>query len=135
MFVLGGVVGYARTSYDGSSPVVGFDMGGTSTDVSRYGGTFEHVFETTTAGVSIQSPQLDINTVASGGGSILFWHNGLFKIGPEACATPEASCSLIFKTNVFLFFLFRALAPTPARPATGKAAPLRLRMPTSSLVV
>ncbi|KAK3309269.1 Hydantoinase B/oxoprolinase-domain-containing protein [Chaetomium strumarium] len=89
----GGVVGYARTSYDGSSPVVGFDMGGTSTDVSRYGGSFEHVFETTTAGVSIQSPQLDINTVASGGGSILFWHNGLFKVGPESAgAHPGPAC-------------------------------------------
>ncbi|KAJ3545497.1 hypothetical protein NM208_g2479 [Fusarium decemcellulare] len=85
----GGVVGYARTSYDGKSPVVGFDMGGTSTDVSRFGGTFEHVFETTTAGVSIQTPQLDINTVASGGGSILFWSNGLFKVGPgSAGASP-----------------------------------------------
>lgn len=81
--LLGGVVGYARTSYDGSTPIVGFDMGGTSTDVSRYGGEFEHVFETTTAGVAIQSPQLDINTVAAGGGSILFWENGLFKVGPE----------------------------------------------------
>ncbi|CAG9990002.1 unnamed protein product [Clonostachys byssicola] len=80
----GGVVGYARTSYDGSTPLIGFDMGGTSTDVSRYGGTFEHVFETKTAGVSIQSPQLDINTVAAGGGSMLFWSNGLFKVGPES---------------------------------------------------
>lgn len=58
-------------------------MGGTSTDVSRYGGSFEHVFETVTAGVSIQSPQLDINTVAAGGGSMLFWQNGMFKVGPE----------------------------------------------------
>ncbi|KAI9728024.1 MAG: hypothetical protein M1834_007838 [Cirrosporium novae-zelandiae] len=80
----GGVVGYARTSYDGETPVVGFDMGGTSTDVSRFGGAFEHVFETVTAGVTIQSPQLDINTVAAGGGSILFWTNGLFKVGPES---------------------------------------------------
>lgn len=79
----GGVVGHARTSYDGQAPIVGFDMGGTSTDVSRYGGSFEHVFETVTAGVSIQSPQLDINTVAAGGGSMLFWKNGMFKVGPE----------------------------------------------------
>lgn len=80
----GGLVGFARTSYDGRTPVVGFDMGGTSTDVSRFGGTFDHVFETTTAGVTIQSPQLDINTVAAGGGSILFWENGLFRVGPES---------------------------------------------------
>jgi len=72
----GGVVGYALTSYDPKTrtPVIGFDMGGTSTDVSRYGsGRYEHVFETTTAGVTIQSPQLDINTVAAGGGSRLFF--------------------------------------------------------------
>lgn len=57
------MVGYAETSYDpeGGAPVVGFDMGGTSTDVSRYGGQLEHVFETVTAGVTIQSPQLDIS--------------------------------------------------------------------------
>ncbi len=85
----GGVVGYARTSFDGKTPVVGFDMGGTSTDVSRFGGTFDHVFETTTAGVTIQSPQLDINTVAAGGGSILFWQNGLFKVGPEVGTHPS----------------------------------------------
>ena len=49
----GGVVGYARSAV-GTQPLVGFDMGGTSTDVSRYAGKYEHVFETTTAGVSIQ---------------------------------------------------------------------------------
>ncbi|KAI0018300.1 Hydantoinase B/oxoprolinase-domain-containing protein [Xylariomycetidae sp. FL0641] len=89
----GGVVGHARTSYDGKSPIVGFDMGGTSTDVSRYGGSFEHVFETTTAGVSIQSPQLDINTVAAGGGSMLFWRDGLFKVGPESAGAHPGPAS------------------------------------------
>ena len=91
----GGVVGYARTSYheDDGVPVIGFDMGGTSTDVSRYGGAFEHVFETTTAGVTIQSPQLDINTVAAGGGSILAFKNGLFTVGPESAgAHPGPAC-------------------------------------------
>jgi len=85
----GGVVGYALTSYDPETkiPVIGFDMGGTSTDVSRYGsGRYDHVFETTTAGVTIQSPQLDINTVAAGGGSRLFWRNGLFVVGPESAS-------------------------------------------------
>ncbi|KAI1077448.1 Hydantoinase B/oxoprolinase-domain-containing protein [Whalleya microplaca] len=89
----GGVVGHARTSYDGKSPIVGFDMGGTSTDVSRYGGVFEHVFETTTAGVSIQSPQLDINTVAAGGGSMLFWKDGLFKVGPDSAGAHPGPAS------------------------------------------
>ncbi|KAI1801193.1 Hydantoinase B/oxoprolinase-domain-containing protein [Daldinia bambusicola] len=89
----GGVVGHARTSFDGTSPIVGFDMGGTSTDVSRYGGSFEHVFETTTAGVSIQSPQLDINTVAAGGGSMLFWRDGLFKVGPDSAGAHPGPAS------------------------------------------
>ena len=92
----GGVVGYALTSYDPQTktPVIGFDMGGTSTDVSRYGsGRYEHVFETTTAGVTIQSPQLDINTVAAGGGSRLFFRNGLFVVGPESAgAHPGPAC-------------------------------------------
>lgn len=98
----GGVVGYAMTSAtfndDGGSavsrvPVIGFDMGGTSTDVSRFHGTYEHVFETTTAGVTIQSPQLDINTVAAGGGSRLFFRNGLFSVGPESAgAHPGPVC-------------------------------------------
>ncbi|KIW43226.1 hypothetical protein, variant 2 [Exophiala oligosperma] len=92
----GGVVGYALTSYDPDTktPVIGFDMGGTSTDVSRYGqGRYEHVFETTTAGVTIQSPQLDINTVAAGGGSRLFFRNGLFVVGPESAgAHPGPAC-------------------------------------------
>ena len=95
----GGVVGYAKTSFHSKSnaglnvPVIGFDMGGTSTDVSRYAGVFEHVFETTTAGVTIQSPQLDINTVAAGGGSRLFFRNSLFVVGPESAgAHPGPVC-------------------------------------------
>lgn len=81
----GGVVGYALTTFDKKSkvPVIGFDMGGTSTDVSRFDGHYEHVFETTTAGVTIQAPQLDIHTVAAGGGSMLFFKNGMFVVGPE----------------------------------------------------
>lgn len=57
----GGVVGCARTSFDGVMPIIGLDMGGTSSDVSRFDGRYETVFETTTAGVTIQSPQLDIS--------------------------------------------------------------------------
>ncbi|KAH6899929.1 Hydantoinase B/oxoprolinase-domain-containing protein [Thelonectria olida] len=108
----GGVVGYAMTSYDEETktPVIGFDMGGTSTDVSRYGdGRYEHVFETTTAGVTIQSPQLDINTVAAGGGSRLFFKNGLFVVGPESAgAHPGPACyrkggpATVTDANLFL---------------------------------
>ncbi|KAG8231505.1 hypothetical protein J437_LFUL011543 [Ladona fulva] len=96
----GGVVGYAVTTSeymtkDGCKPppVIGFDMGGTSTDVSRFAGEYEHVFESTTAGVTIQAPQLDINTVAAGGGSILTFRSGLFAVGPESSgADPGPSC-------------------------------------------
>lgn len=64
----GGVVGFSRTCYDleRKKPVIGFDMGGTSTDVSRYAGTLEHTFESITAGITIQSPQLEVDTVAAG---------------------------------------------------------------------
>lgn len=91
----GGVVGYAQTSWDAEErkPVIGFDMGGTSTDVSRYAGVYDHVFETTTAGISIQSPQLDIHTVAAGGGSILSWKNGLFNVGPESASAHPGPAS------------------------------------------
>ncbi|OBT70409.1 hypothetical protein VE03_00215 [Pseudogymnoascus sp. 23342-1-I1] len=91
----GGVVGFAKTSYDEETkrPIIGLDMGGTSTDVSRYAGAYEHIFETNTAGISLQCPQLDINTVAAGGGSKLLWQNGLFKVGPEsASAHPGPAC-------------------------------------------
>ncbi|KAJ2807030.1 hypothetical protein H4R20_001451 [Coemansia guatemalensis] len=90
-----GVVGYSMTSFSPSEqvPVIGFDMGGTSTDVSRFDGRFDHVFETTTAGVTIQAPQLDINTVAAGGGSRLFFRNGLMEVGPESAgAHPGPAC-------------------------------------------
>ena len=66
---------------------------GTSTDVSRYAGEYEHVFESTTAGVPIQAPQLDINTVAAGGGSRLFFRSGMFVVGPESSgAHPGPTC-------------------------------------------
>ncbi|KAL3462736.1 Hydantoinase B/oxoprolinase-domain-containing protein [Aspergillus heterothallicus] len=116
----GGVVGFARTSYDAGSgtPVVGFDMGGTSTDVSRFGGSFEHVFESVTAGVTIQSPQLDINTVAAGGGSILFWRNGLFVVGPDSASShPGPACYrkggplTVTDANLFLGRLIPDLFP------------------------
>ncbi|BGP57766.1 hypothetical protein JCM8202_002418 [Rhodotorula sphaerocarpa] len=93
----GGVVGYSLTSWDEKRriPIIGFDMGGTSTDVSRFDGRFEKTYETVTAGVSIQTPQLDINTVAAGGGSCLTFRNGLFRTGPEsASAHPGPACYL-----------------------------------------
>ena len=97
----GGVVGYSTTSRLSQmrsgvaelSPVIGFDMGGTSTDVSRYHFDYEHIFETEIAGTSIQAPQLNINTVAAGGGSRLTYEKGLYKVGPESTgADPGPVC-------------------------------------------
>lgn len=91
----GGVVGEAKTCYDPDNkiPVIGFDMGGTSTDASRYAGEYEFSFESVTAGIKIAAPQLDINTVAAGGGSILSYKNGVFAVGPEsASAHPGPAC-------------------------------------------
>ncbi|CAG2174014.1 unnamed protein product, partial [Oppiella nova] len=99
----GGVVGYSNTTYmdlNDNSPIIGFDMGGTSTDVSRYSTAFEHTFESTTAGITIQTPQLDIHTVAAGGGSKLYFRTGLFVVGPEsAAAFPGPVC---YRNNGFL---------------------------------
>lgn len=91
----GGVVGYSITTFNEETkqPVIGFDMGGTSTDVSRYSGNFTHVYDTEVAGVIIQAPQLDINTVAAGGGSRLFFRDGRFIVGPESSgAFPGPVC-------------------------------------------
>ncbi|WP_446011751.1 hydantoinase B/oxoprolinase family protein [Candidatus Electrothrix sp.] len=91
----GGVIGYGRGVWNPSSrePVIGFDMGGTSTDVSRFAGEPELTFANCTAGVRIHAPQLDIRTVAAGGGSRLFFDNGMFRVGPESAgAHPGPVC-------------------------------------------
>ncbi|KAF8395101.1 hypothetical protein HHK36_019042 [Tetracentron sinense] len=91
----GGVVGYSQTlsGFETTKPLIGFDMGGTSTDVSRYAGSYEQVLETQIAGSIIQAPQLDINTVAAGGGSKLKFQFGAFRVGPESVgAHPGPVC-------------------------------------------
>lgn len=91
----GGMVGFGETCYDSvlQKATIGFDAGGTSTDVSRYSGTLEHIYETVVSEVSLQTPQLDISTVAAGGGSMLFWKNGMFVVGPESAGLdPGPAC-------------------------------------------
>lgn len=91
----GGMVGYGETCYDNEKDVavLGFDAGGTSTDVSRYAGSLEHIYETVVNQVQLQTPQLDISTVAAGGGSMLFWRNGMFVVGPESAGSdPGPAC-------------------------------------------
>ena len=90
----GGVVGMTRTAaMGGFHKLIGFDMGGTSTDVSHYDGEFERSFETLVAGVRMRAPMMHIHTVAAGGGSILRFDGSRFRVGPESAgANPGPAC-------------------------------------------
>jgi 5-oxoprolinase (ATP-hydrolysing) len=90
----GGVVGAVETSaMAGFDKIIGFDMGGTSTDVSHYDGAFERAFETEIAGVRMRAPMMRIHTVAAGGGSILHYDGARFRVGPgSAGANPGPKC-------------------------------------------
>src|SRR5262245_13799455 len=90
----GGVVGMAETGHQaGLRHLIGFDMGGTSTDVSHYDGEFERAFETEVAGVRMRAPMMLIHTVAAGGGSILHFDGARFRVGPDSAgANPGPKC-------------------------------------------
>ncbi|MEM8978133.1 MAG: hydantoinase B/oxoprolinase family protein [Pseudomonadota bacterium] len=90
----GGVVGMVGTaSQDGFEKLIGFDMGGTSTDVCHYAGDYERSFETEVAGVRMRAPMMNIHTVAAGGGSILSFRDGRLQVGPESAgADPGPAC-------------------------------------------
>ena len=90
----GGIVGMARTAgLAGHGKVIGFDMGGTSTDVSHYAGEFEREFETQVAGVRMRAPMMSIHTVAAGGGSILGFDGARFRVGPESAGAHPGPAS------------------------------------------
>ncbi|WP_028999910.1 hydantoinase B/oxoprolinase family protein [Azohydromonas australica] len=90
----GGIVGMARTAQAGGQQrVIGFDMGGTSTDVSHFAGEFERAFETQVAGVRMRAPMMSIHTVAAGGGSILHFDGARLRVGPDSAgANPGPAC-------------------------------------------
>ena len=90
----GGVVGMAETGREaGFKGLIGFDMGGTSTDVSHYDGSYERAFETEVAGVRMRAPMMLIHTVAAGGGSILHFDGARFRVGPDSAgANPGPKC-------------------------------------------
>ncbi len=90
----GGIVGMARTAQTaGFDKIIGFDMGGTSTDVSHYAGEFEREFDTQVAGVRLRAPMMSIHTVAAGGGSILHFDGARYRVGPgSAGANPGPAC-------------------------------------------
>ena len=90
----GGVVGMVETGHmAGFKKLIGFDMGGTSTDVAHYDGEFERAFETEVAGVRMRAPMMRIHTVAAGGGSILHFDGDRFRVGPDSAgANPGPAC-------------------------------------------
>ncbi|WP_335980373.1 hydantoinase B/oxoprolinase family protein [Streptomyces sp. CA2R106] len=90
----GGIVGMARMSRAaGHDRVIGFDMGGTSTDVSHYAGAYERVLDAQVAGVRLRAPMLDIHTVAAGGGSVLHFDGTRYRVGPDSAgADPGPAC-------------------------------------------
>ena len=90
----GGIVGMVRASaLAGFDKVIGFDMGGTSTDVSHYAGEFERVFETQIAGVRMRAPMMSIHTVAAGGGSILHFDGARYRVGPDSAGANPGPAS------------------------------------------
>jgi 5-oxoprolinase (ATP-hydrolysing) len=90
----GGIVGMVRSSrLAGFERVIGFDMGGTSTDVSHYAGELERVFETQVAGVRMRAPMMSIHTVAAGGGSILHFDGSRYRVGPDSAGANPGPAS------------------------------------------
>lgn len=90
----GGVVGMVKTGEKvGLNKLIGFDMGGTSTDVCHFNGEYERTLETEVAGVRLRSPMMLINTVAAGGGSILHFDGSRYRVGPDSAgAFPGPAC-------------------------------------------
>jgi len=90
----GGIVGMVRTALEaGHARVIGFDMGGTSTDVSHYAGEFERSFETQVAGVRMRAPMMSIHTVAAGGGSVIAFDGARLRVGPESAGANPGPAS------------------------------------------
>ena len=111
----GGIVGMARTAaVAGIEKVIGFDMGGTSTDVSHYAGELEREFETQVAGVRMRAPMMSIHTVAAGGGSLLAFDGSRFRVGPQSAGANPGPAS---------YRRGGALAVTDANLMLGKIQP------------
>ena len=136
----GGVVGMvAASAPHGSERLIGFDMGGTSTDVSHYAGDFELADESVVAGVRIRAPMMQINTVAAGGGSICRFDGMRFRVGPESAgANPGPACYrnggplTVTDCNLFLGRIDpeqfpKVFGPAGDQPLDAEAAARRLR--------
>ncbi len=134
----GGIVGMARTAelafnsstaeLAGMVRVIGFDMGGTSTDVSHYAGEFEREFETQVAGVRMRAPMMSIHTVAAGGGSLLQYDGARFRVGPQSAGANPGPASYrrggplaVTDANVMLGKIQAAHFPHVFGPAANEA--------------
>jgi len=125
----GGIVGMARTAeIAGMDRVIGFDMGGTSTDVSHYAGEFEREFETQVAGVRMRAPMMSIQTVAAGGGSILQYDGARFRVGPQSAGANPGPASYrrggplaVTDANVMLGKIQPRFFPKVFGPAANEA--------------
>ncbi len=130
----GGVIGMVRTaSMAGFRKVIGFDMGGTSTDVSHYDGEYERTFETLVAGVRMRAPMMHIHTVAAGGGSILHFDGARFRVGPDSAgADPGPACYqrggplTVTDCNVMLGKLQAAFFPAVFGPNADQALDVQI---------
>ena len=130
----GGVIGMVRTaSMAGFRKVIGFDMGGTSTDVSHYDGAYERTFETLVAGVRMRAPMMRIHTVAAGGGSILHFDGARFRVGPDSAgADPGPACYqrggplTVTDCNVMLGKLQAAFFPAVFGPDANQALDVQI---------
>ena len=123
----------------GFDKIIGFDMGGTSTDVSHYAGEYERAFETEVAGVRMRAPMMQIHTVAAGGGSILLFDGARFRVGPESAgANPGPACYrrggplTVTDANVMLGklqpdFFPRVFGPTATSRSTPTVVARRIR--------
>src|SRR4029077_1588527 len=125
----GGVIGFSRVAQAaGFERAIGFDMGGTSTDVSRFDGRFELEYETQKAGVRLVAPTMPIETVAAGGGSICRFDGVKLVVGPESAgADPGPACYgcggplTITDCNLYLGRLAIDRFPFPLHPAAAEA--------------
>ncbi len=119
----GGVVAYAKIAQrEGLLPAIGFDMGGTSTDVSRYAGELERVYESEVAGVRLRAPMMSIHTVAAGGGSICRFDGHRFVVGPESAGAQPGPLAYGHEDAT-------SLAITDINLALGRLRPERFPFP------
>jgi 5-oxoprolinase (ATP-hydrolysing) len=124
----GGIVGMVRTAQaQGHAKLIGFDMGGTSTDVSHFAGEYERAFDTEVGGVRVRAPMMSIHSIAAGGGSIIHFDGARLRVGPDSAgASPGPACYrrngplTVTDANVLLGRIQAAFFPRVFGPAADE---------------